>query len=84
MLFSGTLRLNLDPFEKHDDEQIWTALEQAHLKTFVSNQTDKLYHKVSEGGENLRQNFILFRFASYYFVERLLMFIVSVNVNWFV
>ena len=32
VLFSGTLKMNLDPFEKYSDEQIWTALEHAHLK----------------------------------------------------
>ena len=32
VLFSGTLRINLDPFEEHDDDQVWTALELAHLK----------------------------------------------------
>ena len=32
VLFSGTLRINLDPFEEHNDEQVWKALELAHLK----------------------------------------------------
>lgn len=36
VLFSGTLRMNLDPFDKHSDEEVWTALEHAHLKAFVS------------------------------------------------
>ena len=31
-MFSGTLRINLDPFDKHTDEEIWKALELAHLK----------------------------------------------------
>lgn len=35
VLFSGSLRMNLDPFGIHSDEQIWRALEHAHLKLFV-------------------------------------------------
>ena len=54
MLFSGTLRMNLDPFSKYEDAKVWTALEQAHLKEFVSGLTSGLQHEVSEGGENLR------------------------------
>lgn len=30
VLFSGTLRFNLDPFEEHNDEKIWNALEQVN------------------------------------------------------
>lgn len=37
VLFSGTLRLNLDPFDNHPDEDIWRALEHAHLKSFVKS-----------------------------------------------
>ncbi|XP_063922476.1 multidrug resistance-associated protein 1 isoform X2 [Zophobas morio] len=53
VLFSGSLRMNLDPFDKHTDEEVWTALEHAHLKSFVKGLTAGLYHEVSEGGENL-------------------------------
>jgi multidrug resistance-associated protein (MRP) len=53
VLFTGSLRLNLDPFGRSDDGAIWTALELSHLKTFVSNLPDKLNHFVAEGGENL-------------------------------
>ena len=28
MLFSGTLRYNLDPFDEFSDEEVWDALEQ--------------------------------------------------------
>jgi ATP-binding cassette subfamily C (CFTR/MRP) protein 1 len=54
VLFSGTLRMNLDPFDNHTDDQIWTALEHAHLKAFVGNLPgDGLTFEVNEGGENL-------------------------------
>ncbi|XP_048187708.1 multidrug resistance-associated protein 1 [Perognathus longimembris pacificus] len=53
VLFSGSLRMNLDPFSQYSDEDIWTALELAHLKGFVSALPDKLEHECAEGGENL-------------------------------
>ncbi|XP_022900245.2 multidrug resistance-associated protein 1 isoform X2 [Onthophagus taurus] len=53
VLFSGTLRMNLDPFNKHSDNDVWTALEHAHLKSFVKGLAAGLNHEVSEGGENL-------------------------------
>uniref|UniRef100_A0AAQ5XS94 ATP-binding cassette, sub-family C (CFTR/MRP), member 3 n=1 Tax=Amphiprion ocellaris TaxID=80972 RepID=A0AAQ5XS94_AMPOC len=53
VLFSGTLRMNLDPFEKYTDEDVWKALEHSHLQKFVSNQPAKLELECSEGGENL-------------------------------
>ncbi|XP_053551240.1 multidrug resistance-associated protein 1 isoform X2 [Bombina bombina] len=53
VLFSGSLRMNLDPFDKYTDEDIWTALNLAHLKTFVSGLAEKLNHECAEGGENL-------------------------------
>jgi len=53
ILFSGTLRMNLDPFEVYTDDQLWRVLELSHLKTFVTATQNKLLHEVSEGGENL-------------------------------
>jgi len=55
VLFSGTLRFNLDPFSKYSDDDVWYALELAHLKTFVSEKlTEGLEYECSEGGKNLR------------------------------
>ncbi len=46
--------MNLDPFEKSSDEEIWNVLELAHLKDYVRGLPTGLQHEVSEGGENLR------------------------------
>ena len=54
VLFSGSLRSNLDPFEKHSDEAIWKALARAQLKAHVTSMSDKgLYAELQEGGGNL-------------------------------
>ena len=54
VLFSGTLRINLDPFGRYSDAELWQALEHAHLKDFVKEFAEGLEYVVSEGGENLR------------------------------
>lgn len=48
ILFHGTIRSNLDPYEKHTDAEIWQALKQAHLGQAV----DSLSDIVSENGNN--------------------------------
>ncbi|CAL1297888.1 unnamed protein product [Larinioides sclopetarius] len=53
VLFTGTLRTNLDPFGAYSDDALWQSLEQAHLKNFVSALEKGLDHEVAEGGENL-------------------------------
>jgi ABC-type multidrug transport system fused ATPase/permease subunit len=53
VLFSGTMRMNLDPFQSYSDEAIWTALELSHLKKFVRNLPGALEYLVTEGGDNL-------------------------------
>lgn len=54
VLFSGSLRMNLDPFGSYSDEDIWRALELSHLYAFVSSQPAGLDFQCSERGENLR------------------------------
>ena len=54
MLFSGTLRFNLDPLSKYTDTEVWSALGQANLKDFVDSQPAGLLFDVDEGGLNLR------------------------------
>ncbi|WAR06338.1 MRP1-like protein [Mya arenaria] len=53
VLFSGTLRMNLDPFDQYTDNQVWVALEHSHLKAFVTGLPDGLEHECGEGGQNL-------------------------------
>ena len=54
VLFSGTLRMNLDPFDKYSDDDLHKALETAHLKDYVDSLEDGLNHECGEGGQNLR------------------------------
>jgi ABC-type multidrug transport system fused ATPase/permease subunit len=53
ILFTGSLRLNLDPFNIYSDNDIWNALELSYLKNFVMSLDLQLNYQVSEGGENL-------------------------------
>jgi ABC-type multidrug transport system fused ATPase/permease subunit len=53
VIFSGTIRDNLDPFKEYSDDDIWGALEQCYLKDFVAALPGKLENAVSEYGENL-------------------------------
>ncbi|GAB2280793.1 Canalicular multispecific organic anion transporter 1 [Dionaea muscipula] len=52
VLFSGTVRFNLDPFGEHNDADLWEALERAHLKLVIQKNPFGLDAEVSEGGEN--------------------------------
>ncbi|CAC5389793.1 ABCC1 [Mytilus coruscus] len=53
VLFSGSLRMNLDPIDQYSDEQLWKSLEHAHLKSYVEGLADKLNYECGEGGQNL-------------------------------
>ncbi|XP_009884912.1 PREDICTED: multidrug resistance-associated protein 6-like [Charadrius vociferus] len=53
VLFSGSLRMNLDPLNRYSDADIWTALELTQLKTFVADLPDQLEYKCTDQGENL-------------------------------
>ncbi|KAI8925342.1 P-loop containing nucleoside triphosphate hydrolase protein [Entophlyctis helioformis] len=52
VLFSGTIRSNLDPFQQYDDAALWEALERADLKTSIAQLPEGLDAPVSENGEN--------------------------------
>ncbi|KAJ8929218.1 hypothetical protein NQ314_018097 [Rhamnusium bicolor] len=52
VLFSGSLRNNLDPFDQYNDDVLWSALTEVELKNAVSSLPAGLGSKVSEGGSN--------------------------------
>ncbi|KAJ1982361.1 hypothetical protein H4R35_000316 [Dimargaris xerosporica] len=51
-LFHGTLRFNLDPFDKYTDAAIWAALDACKLKTLVTGLPAGLESEVTENGKN--------------------------------
>ena len=53
VLFSGTIRTNMDPFDEYTDDQIWAALERCGMKQSVEEMPNMLAATVSEYGENL-------------------------------
>uniref|UniRef100_A0A1Y1K348 Multidrug resistance-associated protein lethal(2)03659 n=4 Tax=Photinus pyralis TaxID=7054 RepID=A0A1Y1K348_PHOPY len=52
VLFSGTMRSNLDPFDEYDDEVLWKALEDVELKDSITDSQLGLNSKILEGGTN--------------------------------
>nr|XP_015835527.1 PREDICTED: multidrug resistance-associated protein 4 [Tribolium castaneum] len=52
VLFYGTLRKNLDPFDKFSDEELWNALDQVELKPTILKLAAGLSSAVSEEGSN--------------------------------
>ncbi|XP_060033058.1 ATP-binding cassette sub-family C member 8 isoform X2 [Erinaceus europaeus] len=55
VLFSGTIRFNLDPEKKCSDSTLWEALEIAQLKLVVRALPGGLDAIITEGGENFSQ-----------------------------
>ena len=53
VIFNGTMRFNLDPFDEFEDDKLWSALKDAHLDDFLRKTNSGLEFKVNEGGENL-------------------------------
>lgn len=61
VLFSGTLRSNMDPFNQFSEEDIFTTLRRVHLLTDAEDENinenvfKNLQSPVSEGGNNFSQ-----------------------------
>ena len=54
VLFTGSLRMNLDPFDEYEDNKLWDALEEASLKTMVKRLPKQLSEEMKECGANFR------------------------------
>jgi len=53
VLFSGTIKSNMDPFDEYTTGEIWKALEQCSMKDAVEAMPGQLEAAVAEGGQNL-------------------------------
>ena len=51
----------MDPACKYSDEEVWTSLEQAHLKSYVADLKEGLDYECGEDGENLRWNTCIYQ-----------------------
>jgi ABC-type multidrug transport system fused ATPase/permease subunit len=52
VIFSGTIRYNLDPFSLYSDDAIWDALEAVQMKSVVEKLPEGLQTKIAEYGGN--------------------------------
>lgn len=52
VLFGGSLRRNLDPFDEYSDNVLWEALEEVEIRETISEMAAGLNSKVSEEGSN--------------------------------
>uniref|UniRef100_A0A8C6D2E6 Multidrug resistance-associated protein 4-like n=1 Tax=Moschus moschiferus TaxID=68415 RepID=A0A8C6D2E6_MOSMO len=53
VLFTGTMRKNLDPFNEHTDNELWNALEEVQLKESIKGLPAKMNTELAESGLNL-------------------------------
>lgn len=55
VVFSGTIRSNLDPFSQHTDSILWAALEKVSMTGFIEQMEmgEGLDSVISEGGNNV-------------------------------
>jgi ATP-binding cassette, subfamily C (CFTR/MRP), member 1 len=52
VMFSASVRFNLDPFKECTDEQVWEVLENVNMKEHILSLPNKLEELVAEGGDN--------------------------------
>ncbi|XP_044525283.1 ATP-binding cassette sub-family C member 4 [Gracilinanus agilis] len=52
VLFTGTMRKNLDPFDEYTDEELWNALKEVQLKEAIEDLPGKMDTELAEAGSN--------------------------------
>ncbi|XP_068572815.1 cystic fibrosis transmembrane conductance regulator isoform X2 [Cebidichthys violaceus] len=52
-ILTGTFRMNLDPHERHSDEELWRVAEEVGLKSVIEQFPDKLDFQLEDGGNVL-------------------------------
>lgn len=52
VLFSGSVRNNLDPLARHSDGELWAVLQTVQLKALIESLSGKLNYELCERGEN--------------------------------
>ncbi|CAL8406684.1 unnamed protein product [Arctogadus glacialis] len=52
VLFTDTIRNNLDPFSQHSDEELWNSLQEVQLKSVVEELPTKMETLLAESGSN--------------------------------
>ena len=53
MIFSESVRQNLDPTGHYTDEELWEALRKVQLDRFVAEKPEKLDYQLAQQGANL-------------------------------
>lgn len=53
MIFSGTIRFNLDPLNSRSDEELWSALDKTQLKNKILMMHGQLNAVIDSGGTSL-------------------------------
>jgi ATP-binding cassette subfamily C (CFTR/MRP) protein 1 len=52
VMFSATVRFNVDPFDEFSDAEVWEVLRDVNMHEHVSSLPNKLQEMVAEGGDN--------------------------------
>jgi len=47
VLFSGSIKYNLDPFNRYSEKEVWEALDDAQLGSFIRSLPDSIHSEVS-------------------------------------
>jgi ATP-binding cassette subfamily C (CFTR/MRP) protein 1 len=77
VMFSASVRFNLDPFSEFSDEEVWEVLRSVNMSGDIEQLPNKLNEMVSEGGDNFSagQRQVLFQDNTGHFLLTLFCFV---------